>query len=174
MSRLELIIGNMFSGKSTELTRRIKRHKVVGRTVLVVDSVRDTRDPDDVVKTHDSEKMTCLKTDNLIDCLNTTSSVIAVDEAQFFTGLRDFVEQALAMGKHVILAGLDGDFQQMKFGEILDIIPLADEVVKLTALCMDCLDGTPGPFTKRIVHSTEQELVGSADIYKAVCRNHIM
>lgn len=174
MSRLEVIMGNMFSGKSTELTRRVKRHKAVGCSVLVVNSAKDVRDQGDVVKTHDSTTMSCLKTNNLSSCLNTNSTVIAVDEAQFFTGLRDFVEKALAAGKHVIVAGLDGDFQQRKFGEILDIIPLADEVVKLTALCMDCLDGTPGPFTKRIVCGTEQELVGAADMYKAVCRKHLL
>ena len=172
MARLEVIIGNMFSGKSTELIRRVKRHRAIGHTVLVFNSSKDTRDLNDVVKTHDSSTIQCIKT-AILDS-HTEHDVIVVDEAQFFTGLRDFVEQALAMGKHVIVAGLDGDFQQMKFGEILDIIPLEDEVVKLTALCMDCIDGTPGPFTKRMVHGTEQELVGAAGMYKAVCRKHIL
>lgn len=171
MARLEVIIGNMFSGKSTELIRRVKRHRAIGHTVLVFNSSKDTRDLNNVVKTHDSSTIQCIKT-SILDS-ETEHDVLAVDEAQFFTGLREFVIEALSMGKHVIVAGLDGDFQQKKFGEILDIIPLADEVVKLTALCMDCLDGTPGPFTKRTVCGTEQELVGAADMYKAVCRKHL-
>ena len=70
----------------------------------------------------------------------------------------------------MILAGLDGDFQQRPFGELFSVLPMADSVLKLCALCMGCRDGTPGPFTKRCVESTAQELVGGSESYKAVCR----
>lgn len=77
------------------------------------------------------------------------------------------------MGKHVILAGLDGDYRQQVFGELLSVIPLANCVNKLTALCMVCLDGTPGPFSKRLTSDTCQELVGDQTSYMAVCRGHL-
>jgi thymidine kinase len=75
--------------------------------------------------------------------------------------------------KEVILAGLDGDSFQKKFGEILDCIPMASNVTKLSALCMHCNDGTPGPFTKRIVDNMELELIGGNDMYMAVCDRHL-
>jgi thymidine kinase len=101
------------------------------------------------------------------------ATVVAIDETQFFSSLRPFVEEALKDGKHVILAGLDGDFKQQVFGELLTMIPLADEVTKLKALCMECMNGTLGPFTKRTVVNANQELVGDSDVYRAVCRMHL-
>jgi thymidine kinase len=96
--------------------------------------------------------------------------VIVIDEAQFFTNLKKFVQHAVCEGKHVIVAGLDGDFKQDVFGEILSLIPIADTITKLYALCMKCRDGTVAPFTKRIISCSEQELVGDHDSYMAVCR----
>jgi thymidine kinase len=72
------------------------------------------------------------------------------------------------------LAGLDGDFKQEKFGELFDVIPLADEVLKLRALCMICNDGTPGPFTQRTIVDDTQVVVAAADSYRAVCRKHLL
>ena len=79
----------------------------------------------------------------------------------------------LYINKDVILTGLDGDCFQRKFGELIDCIPLASEVTKLSALCMRCNDGTPGPFTKRFVNNRELELIGGSDMYMAVCRKHL-
>ncbi len=79
----------------------------------------------------------------------------------------------MSVGKSVIIAGLDGDSSQRKFGELIDCIPLASEVTKLSALCMKCKDGTPGPFTKRMVDNTDLELIGGSDMYSAVCRKHL-
>jgi thymidine kinase len=174
---LEIIIGSMFSGKSSELIRRLKRHRVIGDKILVINSKKDTRNVDSVVETHDKETFECIKTNDLLEVAATlgyqNAKVIAVDEAQFFGNLRFFVEQAMKDKKHVILAGLDGDFRQQVFGDILSLIPMADDVTKLKALCMECFDGTLGPFTKRTVGNTLQELVGASDIYKAVCRKHL-
>ena len=71
------------------------------------------------------------------------------------------------------MAGLDADSFQRKFGELIDCIPIACDVTKLSALCMKCNDGTPGPFTKRTVDDTCLELIGGSDKYVAVCRNHL-
>jgi len=177
MAKLEIIMGNMFSGKTSELIRRIKRHNIIGNKVLVINSGIDTRNTKSVLQTHDKTTFECIKTNNLFEvstCIEYQSAkVIAVDEVQFFSNLRFFVEKAMEDNKHVILTGLDGDYQQQVFGELFSVIPLADEVTKISAMCMECLDGTPGPFTKRTVDSCVQELVGDLNSYRAVCRNHL-
>lgn len=170
---LRIIMGNMFSGKTSEMIRRLKRYKVIGKRVVVVNSQKDIRSSEEVLRTHDNVTFRCIKTNDLNDVNTEGCDVVAIDEAQFFTGLKTFVEKELVTGKTILLAGLDGDYKQRKFGELLDCIPLADEVTKLTAMCMDCMDGTQGPFTKRIVKSKKLELVGGDDMYKAVCRKHL-
>jgi thymidine kinase len=145
--------------------------------VLVINSKKDIRNESSVLQTHDKNTLSCVKTNDLMSVVGTDeyydADVIAVDETQFFVGLRPFVEQALKEEKHVILAGLDGDFRQRVFGELLELIPLADDVTKLKALCMECMNGTLGPFTMRTSTRTEQEFVGDSDVYRAVCRMHL-
>lgn len=170
---LTLIIGCMFSGKSTEILRRVHRNIAIGETVTIVNSAKDTRCSEDVVCTHDQNKIACIKTNDITTILDIESNVIAIDEGQFFTGLRDTIEKLLAKGKTIIIGGLDGDFMQKPFGEIPNLIPLADDIIKLHAICMVCKDGTPAPFTKRTVSHTDQELVGASDMYMAVCRAHL-
>jgi thymidine kinase len=170
-------MGNMFSGKTSELIRRLKRHKVIGDSVLVINSQKDSRNEGSVLQTHDKGTFDCVKTNSLMSVIDSEeyrrAIVVAVDETQFFEGLRPFVERALKDGKDVLLAGLDGDFKQQVFGELLAMIPLADDVTKLKALCMECMNGTLGPFTKRTVMNSNQELIGDVDSYKAVCRRHL-
>src|SRR5210317_938238 len=174
---LTIIMGNMFSGKTSELIRRLKRYRIIGKKIVVINSSKDTRSPEDMLKTHDGVEFQCLKVAHIShstikqDCCD--PGIVAVDEAQFFTNLKDCVEMCLFLNRCVIIAGLDGDYKQRKFGEVIDCIPLASDVVKLSALCMDCKNGTPGPFTKRIVQSDKLELVGGNESYKAVCRRHL-
>jgi thymidine kinase len=174
---LTIIMGNMFSGKTSELIRRLKRYRVIGKKIVVINSSKDTRCPEEVLNTHDGIQFPCLKVEHISHCIVKESfckaEIVAIDEAQFFVNLKEFVEMCLFLKKSVILAGLDGDYKQRKFGEIIDCIPIASDVVKLSDLCMDCKDGTPGPFTKRIVQSEDLELVGGNDMYKAVCRRHL-
>jgi thymidine kinase len=174
---LSIIMGNMFSGKTSELIRRLKRLRIIGKNIMVVNSAKDTRSPDEILKTHDNVKFNCFKVLNLSELEDknefSLADIIAIDEAQFFVGLKIFVEKCLTLGKSVILAGLDADSFQRKFGEILDCIPMASNVSKLSALCMCCNDGTDGPFTKRIVENTELELIGGSDMYIAVCGEHL-
>jgi len=175
---LTIIMGNMFSGKTSELIRRLKRLKSIGKDVVVVNSAKDTRSSEEVLKTHDGVVFPCIKVHHISECILSSTfcsaQIVAIDEAQFFINLKDFVEMCLFVGKSVILAGLDGDYKQKKFGEIIDCIPMATDVVKLSALCMDCCDGTPGPFTKRIVKNDTIELIGGTGMYSAVCRKHLL
>ena len=92
---------------------------------------------------------------------------------QFFTDLYDFCVAAVEKdAKSVIISGLDGDFKRKSFGQILDLIPLADRVDKLTALCTKCRDGTAAIFSKRFAKCTDQIAVGGLDSYIPVCRRH--
>ena len=99
----------------------------------------------------------------------TLPQVILINEGQFFQDLEPVITNLLIQRKTIFIAGLDGDFQQKKFGQILDLIPLCDKVTKLTSLCSQCKDGTPGIFSMRLTEDKEQMLVGS-DIYIPVCR----
>ena len=170
---LKIIMGNMFSGKTTELIRRLKRYEIIGKKILVLNSSIDTRSKNQVLKTHDNINFECIKTNDLENVHYDDKNIIAIDEAQFFTGLKKFVEKVLKNNKTIIITGLDGDYKQRKIGEIIDCIPLADKVFKLTAMCMDCMDGTHGPFTKRIINCDDTTLIGGKDMYKAVCRKHL-
>ena len=175
---LEIIIGNMFSGKTSELIRRLKRYRVLGKKISVINSAKDARSAEQVIHTHDEVEFDCIKVNHLADTLLNEgfcdSEVVAIDEAQFFTNLKDFVHMCLFLKKTVIVAGLDADYKQDKFGEILECIPVAESVTKLSALCMKCKDGTLGPFTKRTVYTDEVELVGGSESYEAVCRHHLV
>jgi len=174
-SRIEIILGCMFSGKSTELLRRCNRYSAIDKNVLLINSSKDTR-TDDSIKTHQNIKQKAIKTNNLLSIIDTeefnNSLVIGIDEAQFFDDLYDFVINAEKHNKIIIIAGLDGDYNRKKFGQILDCIPLCDTVEKLTAMDMVDKDGTPGIFTKRIVNDDGQVLVGSSDYYVAVSRKN--
>jgi len=171
---IQLIIGSMYSGKSTELFRRLSRFQAIGKKILVINSKDDTR-TDNSIKTHNNIKLDALKLNNLNDLLNLNdyleSEVIGIDEAQFFGDLYNFTLEVEKTNKIVIISGLDGDFQRKPFGQILDIIPLCDSVIKLNSLCMFKKDGTHASFTKRINNNSDQQkLVGSKESYISVSR----
>jgi len=175
MSCLEIVIGCMFSGKSTELIRRCNRYKAIGHSILYINHSNDTRTTD-FIQTHNKNKEKAIKLNTLMPFLEsieyTTSSVIGIDEAQFFPDLYEFVVASEKKNKKIIIAGLDGDFNRKPFGKILECIPLCDEIVKLTALDKD---GTPAIFTKRINDANQEQVcVGAANLYQAVSRKHYL
>lgn len=173
--RVEIVIGCMFSGKSTELIRRISRYEAIGHQTLLVNHLLDTRTGKSV-KTHSNQERIAMKTNTLLGILDKSSyknsKVIGIDEAQFFTDLYQFVLQSEKDNKIIIIAGLDGDSDRKPFGQILSCIPLCDEVIKLTAMDMVSKDGTPAIFTKRIVKNRNQVLVGAEDCFMAVSRSN--
>jgi len=167
---LELIFGSMYSGKSTELMRRVKRVQSIGMRCLVINHANDTRVQGDFVQTHDGNTLAATKTDDLLLVRVQPYDTIAIDEAQFFSNLKTAVMLMVEKhGKHVIVAGLSGDYQRKPFGEILDLVPLADDVEYKRALCKRCAHpGRPASFTQRV--STETETVSVESTYRAVCR----
>ncbi|XP_010045991.2 thymidine kinase [Eucalyptus grandis] len=175
---IHVIVGPMFAGKTTALLRRVKSELTGGRNVAIIKSSKDTRYATDSVVTHDGMKFPCWVLSDLSsfrqefgDDAYEKLDVIAIDEAQFFEDLYDFCSTiADRDGKIVIVAGLDGDYLRRSFGSVLDVIPLADTVTKLTARCELC--GGKAFFTLRKTQETRTELIGGADIYMPVCRQH--
>lgn len=178
--KLTLILGCMFSGKSTELIRMIRRYRSIDKKVMVIKHSIDRRYDSSHVTSHDQEKIESIMTTNLENIIGHSefkdADVIVIEEAQFFNKLYDYVLYWVdVLKKNVILAGLDGDSNRQPFldGELLRLIPLSDEIVKLTGYCQVCHG--EAIFTKRInTDTTDQIVVGSKDIYIPVCRKHYL
>tara|TARA_B110001469_G_C9643891_1_gene324625 strand:- start:1831 stop:2460 length:630 start_codon:yes stop_codon:yes gene_type:complete len=183
---LTIYMGCMFSGKSTELQRQVRRLDVIKSSYIIINHSIDNRYGCNMQSTHNNNKLKCITFTNLNDIykVNNTcshdkyinSSYIFIEESQFFGDLYDFVLNAVNKdGKNVILFGLDGDFRQEPFGDILRLIPHADNVIKLKSLCKVCNDGTEGLFTIRTSQDmNKQILVGQENIYITVCRKHLI
>jgi len=178
--RLELIIGNMFSGKSTELIRRINREKSINKKILVINYISDNRYSTNSIATHDNAKVLSLKLEKLsdisIDMINNFDSFF-IDEGQFFSDLYKVVTSLVDIyDKHVVISGLDGDFTRSTFGQIISLIPICDKIDKLTAYCNTCKDGTPAPFTKKCKGNNSDAVIdiGGIEKYIPVCRKHYL
>ncbi|CAA2950916.1 thymidine kinase [Olea europaea subsp. europaea] len=175
---VHVIVGPMFAGKTTALLRRVKSELNLDRNVVIIKSSKDTRYAVDSVVTHDGTKFPCWALPDLSSFRQKFGAnaydrldVIGIDEAQFFDDLYEFCCEAADLdGKILVVAGLDGDYMRRTFGSVLDIIPLADTVTKLTARCELC--GKRAFFTLRKTDETRTELIGGADVYMPVCRQH--
>lgn len=184
---LEIILGPMYSSKSTMLLKIYKQCIFCNIPVIIINHSIDTRYHESMVSTHDKVMAPCIQTTLLNNIWNynkfeshfdencenhinlRTADVILINEGQFFEDLYVIVEDMLRFNKRVYVCGLDSDFERKKFGQILDLIPLCDKVNKLTSLCSQCKDGTPGIFSMRLTSEKQQTLVGS-DNYIPVCR----
>ena len=167
----------MYSGKTTELMRRIKRHHVINNQTLIINSASDIRCQSEICS-HDNHKLSAIKLNNLNDIFNDkydidSYNVIAIDEAQFFEDLVTFTQRMLNINKHIIVAGLNGDYKQNVFGNIVNLIPWADKLDLLDGLCTLCADGASGYFSSRIIEDKSQVLVGGKESYICVCRKHL-
>lgn len=179
MSYLHIITGPMFSGKSTKLLNEINTLQIY-KKVLVINSKKDTRVENNKILTHnglkfDAKKVNDLKIELIDDILKYNYNTVCIDESQFFNNLESFVKELLKNDIHVVIAGLNGDTNQEKFGHIIDLFPLANKITKLSGICTVCNDGTPGDFTtlRPNIVKTDQVLVGNDDLYMCVCRKHI-
>jgi thymidine kinase len=182
MGHLSLLIGCMFAQKTTELLRRVRRYKSIGYKVLVVNFVGDTRYGRDCVASHDKEveMATCVNTLKEVEPLIRTGkyNVIAIDEGQFFTDLFECVTQwADELPVHIVISGLDGTSERTPFGNMLRLIPHAEEVERLTAFCSECRDGTIAAYSKYFGDAKKDEhgvAIGGAEAYRPVCRKHYL
>lgn len=178
---LEIILGPMFSGKTTELIQIYNNYNYIDKNVIVVNYAEDTRYHDSMLSTHDRKMIPCILTMDINDMWENSSNknykelheadVILINEGQFFKNLKECViDMVENKNKIVYICGLDGDFKREKFGELLDLIPYCDKVNKLTSLCSKCKNGKKGIFSCRITNEESQIVIGS-DNYKPLCRN---
>ncbi len=177
---LNLILGPMFSGKSTRLIQYIRRYKTLDKKMIVIKPNIDTRYTlENELCTHDQEKYKCISLSGdslkliLEDPNYETSDIIIIEEGQFFKDLHDVVKGMLDNdNKRVYIAALNGDFNRNLFGDVNKLISFCDNIEFMQALCLDCKDGTPGCFSKRLSNNQSQILVAAESEYKAVCRKH--
>lgn len=177
---LKIVIGCMFSGKTTYIIRECKKWQSIGKNVLIINYSLDRRyTNDDKLVSHDRYSTDCVMIDKITPELTKKIElydVILINEGQFFKDLNQNVRRWCDdMKKIVVVSGLDGDYLRGKFGEILDLIPDCDELIKLKALCSLCRDGTDAPFTwKTKDNSIDKDDVVDigVDKYIPLCRKH--
>ena len=170
-SYLKVIIGPMWSGKTSEVINIHKHNEIAQISTLIINFEEDKRYHDKDLSSHDKVMIPCSRYKTLLPVLEKINdyNCFVIDEAQFFPDLYFVVDKLLNAGKIVYVCGLDSDFQMKKFGNILDIIPLADEVFKKQALCAICRNGKKASFSKRLSTETSQKLIG-VNNYIPVCR----
>jgi thymidine kinase len=169
---IEVICGPMFSGKSEELIRRLRRAEIARQRVQIFKPGIDQRYSEDHIVSHSELKM---RSDSVRDAaeleakLDRRVEVIGIDEAQFLgDGIVDLVVQLADIGKRILIAGLDTDYLGRPFHPMPELLAVADEITKTLAICMQC--GNPAKHTQRLVASEDLIVVGAAGTYEARCR----
>ncbi|MGZ3696659.1 MAG: thymidine kinase [Bdellovibrionota bacterium] len=173
---IEVVCGSMFSGKTEELLRRVKRAQIARQKVQVFKPVIDNRYSADHVQSHNANRVLSKpveKAKDILKFVEDNTRVVGIDEAQFFDESIVEVAQKLAYrGIRVIVAGLDMDFRGQPFGPMPRLLAVAEDVTKLSAVCMVC--GNPASRTQRIAGPTGADaakvIVGAKDLYEARCR----
>lgn len=178
--RVEVICGSMFSGKTEELIRRLRRAKIARQKVMVFKPVLDNRYAEEKVVSHNGQDLDAVAVAEASDILaqaGPETTVVGIDEAQFFdTGLPAVVDELAARGVRVVLAGLDLDFRGEPFGVMPVLMARAEEVTKLHAICVVC--GEDASRTQRLVNGRPANyhdpviMVGASEVYEARCREH--
>lgn len=178
---LEIILGPMFSGKTSKLIEIYKQYRFCDIHVLAVNHSDDTRHSSITMTSHDQHFINCVQSETIQHIIDTyinllTSAkpmVVLINEGQFFQDLQVGVSELVnKFNAHVYVAGLDGDFKREKFGQMLDLIPLCDKVYKLHSLCVLCKNGTKAIFSHRTLTTcTEQKKIGAEDAYQPLCRD---
>lgn len=169
---IEVICGSMFSGKTEELIRRLKRAKIAKQRVEIFKPAVDTRYSDTEVVSHDANSIASTPVSSSQNILLMTGDVdvIGIDEAQFFDeGIIDVCNSLANQGFRVIVAGLDMDFKGIPFGPMPALMAIADDVQKVHAICVRC--GAPAYVSHRLVAGEKQVLLGEKNEYEPICRH---
>lgn len=169
--QIEVICGSMFSGKTEELIRRLRRAQIAKQRVAIFKPRIDTRYSETEIVSHSEQKIpsTVVETAEQILLFSSEADVIGIDEAQFFdTYLVDVCQKLADEGKRVIVAGLDTDYRVIPFEPIPQLLAIAEYITKTLAVCVKC--GAPANRTQRISNKGGRVLVGATDFYEARCR----
>lgn len=170
--RIEVICGSMFSGKTEELIRRLKRARIAKQRVEIYKPAVDTRYSEEDVVSHDSHAVAATPIDSSASLLLMTADadVVGIDEAQFFDdGLTEVCRQLASSGKRVIIAGLDMDFKGVPFGPMPALCAIAEDVTKVHAICVRC--GDLAYISHRIVEGENRVMLGETQEYEPLCRH---
>jgi len=168
---IEVVTGSMFSGKTEELIRRLKRAKIARQNVEIFKPVMDVRYSETEVVSHDENTIRSTPVENSANILLLAGDVdvVGIDEAQFFdSGLIEVAAKLANNGIRVIVAGLDMDFKGIPFGPIPGLMAIADDVTKVHAICVRC--GNVAQFSHRLSEKEQVVLLGEKDIYEPLCR----
>jgi thymidine kinase len=169
---IEVISGPMFSGKSEELIRLLRRAAIARQRVQVFKPKLDNRYSEGDVVSHSQRRIPCElveRAEEIMPHLDPRTEVVGIDEAQFFDESLPAVCSHLAnLGKRVIVAGLDMDYRGVPFGPLPELLAIAEEVHKIHAICTSC--GAPAAYTQRLIESDERVVVGATGVYEARCR----
>ncbi len=172
MGWIEVICGPMFSGKSEELIRRLRRAMIARKRVQVFKPQIDDRYSAEEIVSHSDQRLgstVVASGDEILSKLDWRTQVVGVDEANFMGPvLIDIANQLADSGKRVIIAGLDTDYMGRPFAPIPDLLAMAESITKTLAICMRC--GNPAKQTQRLVESADLIVVGAAGMYEARCR----
>lgn len=169
---IEVICGSMFSGKTEELMRRLRRAGIANQRIMIFKPSIDTRYDEVQIVSHDQNKVSSTPIGHSQDILRRCSGidVVGIDEAQFFDEELPLVVQQLAdSGTRVIIAGLDMDFQRKPFGPMAALCAIADSVDKIHAICVEC--GRLANYSYRLVGGQELVMLGQMSEYSPLCRN---
>ena len=170
---IEVIAGSMFSGKSEELIRRLRRAEIARQRVQIFKSAIDQRYSEDHIVSHSEMRIRSVNvrnSDELIRLVDRDTEVIGIDEGQFFDPNLPAACNTLAdLGKRVIVAGLDQDYLGRPFEPMPQLLAIAEYITKTLAICVVC--GNPANHTQRLVASTDRVLVGATGMYEARCRH---
>jgi thymidine kinase len=169
---IEVVCGPMFSGKSEELIRRLRRAEIARQRVQVFKPAIDERYSSDQIVSHDDGRIHAESVSSAMEVqakLDLRTEVIGIDEAQFLgETVVDFVVRLADMGKRLVIAGLDTDYLGRPFHPMPELLAVADEITKTLAICMQC--GNPAKHTQRLIASEDLIVVGAAGMYEARCR----
>ena len=168
---IEIIAGCMFSGKTEELIRRLRRAKIAKLNVTIFKPKIDTRYSTEQIVSHSDQSLPSVMVEKAEEILNLAkdSQVVGIDEAQFFDeNLIDVCNSLANQGKRVIVAGLDQDYRGVPFEPIPQLLAIAEYITKTLAICVKC--GNPADKTQRTINSSNRVIVGASDSYEARCR----
>ncbi|MGI8783606.1 MAG: thymidine kinase [Acidobacteriota bacterium] len=169
---IEVICGSMFSGKSEELIRRLRRVQIARQRVQIFKPLIDSRYADNAIVSHSDLRIDSAlvkSSGEVLEAVEGRTEVVGIDEVQFLdTGVVAVCNKLADMGKRVIVAGLDKDYRGIPFGPMPQLLAIAESITKTLAICVRC--GNPANYTQRLFTSEELIVVGASGMYEARCR----
>ena len=170
--KIHLILGPMYSGKTTELLRLYRRYYLAGKKCLLIKHKADTRYDSEYIVTHDNQKYKAINTEKLRDIIQvkdvTEAEVLCIDEIQFYDDAAEVCDLLANYGKIVIASGLNGDFKREPFEQISLLLPKVDDLSFIRAICTHT--GKEAPFSRRISNEKEVKVIGGSEKYVATSR----